>query len=362
MEPLHFVTILFLAGSLVMVVCCFVLFFQTRLAHLREWLISWLILFIAHVFFERMFVTEEPLYGVLFGFLIMLSPFFFLRGIHVLLERKNLSPWLVAIPLIGVVTSFVSLQTGPLLFYQSSVFFVSGSQYVLSGFLVIHQRDKIFTGTGCLFLVFGVLLALTPLMVRVDLYMPLGIFVLLTFGMLTAAGSIFLHFTTLQLAANKEKEKLEHLGYHDQLTGLANRARLLERTVFFSQKERYPVSVIFIDVNNLKEVNDTRGHHYGDALLKGVAAILDTLHREEDMHVRYGGDEFILLLPSTAEEEAMNLLAEIKRKCQTVEFDGITLAISAGHATQHTVKERFKEVFLRAEESMYKDKPDGNNT
>ncbi len=356
MEPLYILAILFLAGSLVMVVTWFVLFFHSRRGHLREWLISWVITFIAHVFYERLIMTEVGIYGIVFGVLILLASFFFLRGVYTLFERRSPSHWLVAVPLTGLLATFIALFAAPLTVYQFLVFIFSGIPYVLSGVYIIQRRERRLTSTGFVFLVFGVLLAFAPMIALVEIYMPYGLFVLMTFGMLTAAGSIFLHYNTLHAAAQKEKKRLERLGYHDPLTGLANRARMMEKRTYFSDREHFPVSVVFIDVNNLKEVNDTRGHQHGDALLKQLAAILTALHRENDVHVRYGGDEFILLLPSTSEEEAVGLMDDILDQCRIVDLEDIPLTISAGHATQREEGESFDEVFVRAEKSMYKDK------
>jgi diguanylate cyclase (GGDEF)-like protein/PAS domain S-box-containing protein len=113
-------------------------------------------------------------------------------------------------------------------------------------------------------------------------------------------------------SAKQEEEKLRYISTHDALTGLYNRAyydEMLDRMNYSSQ---FPISVIMMDVNGLKATNDSLGHHMGDQLLNSVASILRHSTRESDLLARIGGDEFIILMPSTGTDIMQQVVARIK--------------------------------------------------
>ena len=104
-----------------------------------------------------------------------------------------------------------------------------------------------------------------------------------------------------------DKEFIEHLAYHDQLTGLPNRKmieKMLTQELSRSQRHKRFGALFFIDLDNFKQINDSLGHHVGDQLLQKVSERISKYIREEDTIGRLGGDEFILLLPEISEEES----------------------------------------------------------
>ena len=108
-----------------------------------------------------------------------------------------------------------------------------------------------------------------------------------------------------------EGRKLIDLAHYDTLTSVFNR-NYLEILIDFesqkSQKELYPLSVILIDVDNFKYFNDQYGHDFGDKVLSSVAALMSGKLRESDYIGRFGGDEFLILLPRTRQAEASGIL------------------------------------------------------
>ena len=106
-------------------------------------------------------------------------------------------------------------------------------------------------------------------------------------------------------------EELVYLGTHDPLTGLYNRSYFEEEMRRLQAGRHFPVSILIGDLDNLKEVNDTRGHAAGDALLKLVAATIKECFRTDDMIARVGGDEFVVLLSGVGEEESWEALARL---------------------------------------------------
>lgn len=128
-------------------------------------------------------------------------------------------------------------------------------------------------------------------------------------------------------------EKLRFLAYHDPLTGLLNRRvmeSVLERE--YARSVRYPknLSVVFVDLDHFKRVNDIHGHDRGDDLLRYVAGSLTAMSRNTDVVARYAGDEFVLILPETTKESAELLM---KRICaylseHPLRMEDITIPVS----------------------------------
>ena len=105
----------------------------------------------------------------------------------------------------------------------------------------------------------------------------------------------------------------EHLAVHDPLTGLANRALLLEeatRGMARARRRETHMSLLVIDLDKFKEVNDTLGHHTGDVLLKQVADRLNGVVRDSDLLARTGGDEFVVLAEDIAQVDGVKILAQ----------------------------------------------------
>jgi diguanylate cyclase (GGDEF)-like protein len=135
-------------------------------------------------------------------------------------------------------------------------------------------------------------------------------------------------------------EEIYRLAVRDGLTGLANRRALnefLDREVTRSTRHARPLSVVLLDVDHFKVVNDTHGHLCGDGVLRAVAEALRGVTREEDLCSRYGGEEFVLVLVE-ADHEAALLAAERARAAverQVIRFEALELSVtvSAGVAT-----------------------------
>jgi diguanylate cyclase (GGDEF)-like protein len=112
---------------------------------------------------------------------------------------------------------------------------------------------------------------------------------------------------------DKRTRELHHLALHDPLTGLPNRALILDRVHLMlarSRREHTPVAVLFLDLDNFKDINDTLGHAAGDQLLAGVAARLVSAIREEDTVGRLGGDEFVVLAEGASLDAGVQVVAD----------------------------------------------------
>jgi diguanylate cyclase (GGDEF)-like protein len=153
----------------------------------------------------------------------------------------------------------------------------------------------------------------------------------------------------------------------DVLTGLVNRRALyqaLRRLTAQHHKNGTPVSLMLVDVDHFKRLNDACGHGMGDAVLKDVAATLRGSVRRTDLVARHGGDEFTIVFPDTALEEASSIAERARqavRQC-TVEFEGAPLTISAsGGLAEVTSGEEGPQLVSRADVALYAAKRAGRN-
>ncbi|MBT3320334.1 MAG: PAS domain S-box protein [Clostridia bacterium] len=154
----------------------------------------------------------------------------------------------------------------------------------------------------------------------------------------------------------KLEEKLEYLGYHDQLTGLYNRRFFEKELARLDKVENLPLSFILCDINGLKLVNDSFGHALGDDLLVKSAEVLLDGCRDNDVVCRLGGDEFVIILPQTDAEETVTIANHIKELATNEIIANIELSISYGYDTKHSEEESTHEILANAENYMYRHK------
>ena len=160
----------------------------------------------------------------------------------------------------------------------------------------------------------------------------------------------------------KRDEEISYLSYHDKLTGLYNR-RFYEAEIKRLDNERYlPISIIIGDVNGLKLVNDAFGHDKGDELLQKAAAAIEGACRTDDIVARWGGDEFVILLPKTTTEEVEEIINKIKVLYSKDRISSLSVSISFGWDTKRNPDGDILKVLKNAEDYMYKNKIIENET
>lgn len=149
---------------------------------------------------------------------------------------------------------------------------------------------------------------------------------------------------------------IEHLSYHDQLTGLYNRRFFVQEFRRLDEEGTLPYTVAMLDVNGLKLTNNAFGHQAGDELLMRVASVLIAESRPGDTVARIGGDEFVMLLPKTSHQEAEQIVKHIMKAFSKEKLESVVLSVSVGWETKTSSEQPRKNIFARAEEHMYRKK------
>lgn len=165
-------------------------------------------------------------------------------------------------------------------------------------------------------------------------------------------------------------EALERLATTDGLTGLANRRVAMERLrdeLARGQRHNHATSIVLLDVDHFKSVNDTHGHHAGDAVLRRVSSVLREAGREIDLPARHGGEEFLLILPETPLDGAVRVAERLRSrlaKARTELEDGEVLRVTASFGVAAAAglrEEGVDELLQRADEALYAAKESGRN-
>jgi diguanylate cyclase (GGDEF)-like protein len=169
---------------------------------------------------------------------------------------------------------------------------------------------------------------------------------------------------------NEANQELERKTSIDALTGVASR-RLYDKKVLAearrSRREKTPLAIAMIDIDHFKVVNDTHGHQCGDAALKHFSAILqECIKRPTDTICRYGGEEFVVILPNTDLEGARILMENLRSSTEKSQFDcegkTIQFTISVGVSTRVIVKEsEYELLHAFSDKLLYKAKEAGRN-
>ncbi len=172
-------------------------------------------------------------------------------------------------------------------------------------------------------------------------------------------------------AIYKYTKDLEYYATRDGLTNLYNQRVFMEflhYEVERSKRHNFTFGVVFIDFDNFKLINDMYGHNFGDKFLKGIADILEKDKRNEDIAARYGGDEFVMILPGAGEEQSYMIANNIRENIKAftlkepITGKSVGATVSIGISVYPNSASDDKDLFLLADNMMYKAKKAGKDT
>jgi len=163
----------------------------------------------------------------------------------------------------------------------------------------------------------------------------------------------------------KELEKeLQKLSIIDSLTGIFNRYKIdsaLKQQIAYSKRSNTPLSIIFFDIDHFKRINDTYGHQAGDEILKKLTVLIKEHLREYDIFGRWGGEEFIIILPDTSVKQAVKVAQKLKSIIEKNKFKYIDKLTCSFGVTELKPEDNSDSFLTRVDSLMYEAKKRGRN-
>ncbi|QYJ82412.1 diguanylate cyclase [Shewanella rhizosphaerae] len=167
--------------------------------------------------------------------------------------------------------------------------------------------------------------------------------------------------THIQL--KQHSDKLKFMALHDQLTGLYNRHFLAERaaqSLSAMVRHQQELSIVMLDLDHFKKINDFNGHHIGDLVLQAVAKLLQDCFRKEDVVARMGGEEFVILMECGL-DIAREKTEDVRQQLARLNPMGLEVTGSFGVVTANPQNAELSHLLVLADEAVYKAKADGRN-
>jgi diguanylate cyclase (GGDEF)-like protein len=161
-----------------------------------------------------------------------------------------------------------------------------------------------------------------------------------------------------------EKKKIEKKAYIDTLTGVFNRNKFDEVLDYeIKQANRYynGLCMAIVDIDHFKQFNDTYGHIVGDKVLSLLAKTIQKNIRDTDIFARWGGEEFVILMPSTNINEAKTAVENLRKKVEQIRLENISNITASFGVTQFLEHDNEEEIFKRADKALYMAKENGRN-
>ena len=257
-------------------------------------------------------------------------------------HRVNVAAILLCILMLGVVTTVVHLK-GPVIIYWLY-------PVMLGCFCILHARTAAMLCLISMLLLFPALYPKLGTLEVVIIYISLGLLSLFSY--------------TFTIITYQHQVELSRLATKDGLTGAGNRRSLDEALELIRNKhQREPIiaSLIMLDLDHFKSINDTFGHNVGDQVLIKVANLLRSIVRVSDQLYRYGGEEFVLITEGADLKEAAILAETIRsrvEKSQLFEKQRITVSLGVAELSQVTSEHSWLKL---ADEALYKAKNEGRN-
>lgn len=176
----------------------------------------------------------------------------------------------------------------------------------------------------------------------------------------------FTHITYVILIVQRLILSLERQSRHDELTDLPNRRSANEILTTLREllaRHATPFSVIMVDIDDFKSINDRFGHSQGDEVLRIVAETLRSSLRKTDFVARVGGEEFLVILPMTSIELAISIAEKLRQKVEQtpLQISGLNITISLGVSMCRKEDTSYDSVVIRADQALYRSKTSGRN-
>ncbi len=173
-----------------------------------------------------------------------------------------------------------------------------------------------------------------------------------------------LELTSTVEEVHRLNASLERMAYYDHMTNIYNRRyffEIAESTITLLKRDKKPISIVMIDIDNFKSINDTYGHAMGDEVIKALPQKIIPCIRESDILARFGGEEFILLLANSNRDNALIVSQKIRSIIEDTSVNGIKFTVSLGLSQINLDDVSLRDVIKKADEGLYQAKNSGKN-
>jgi diguanylate cyclase (GGDEF)-like protein len=237
----------------------------------------------------------------------------------------------------------------------------------IPGFFVSLRTSKAMVAAVLLWCFYVGLNALTYFVQPLEPLAP-GALVVLRYFNISVVFAMFAYLSSYYYRTIIEaQDRLSRLAMTDPLTGLYNRRHILDLANYEAvqlKRNTTPLSIIIADIDHFKRINDTHGHEAGDAVLVAVSQAIKTTVREQDSASRWGGEEFLIILPETDLEHGVAVARRIRESVAIIqvpmEKEPISVSITLG-VTSYRIGESISDAISRADAALYKGKAGGRN-
>lgn len=356
LEMLIGITIAYFSGAFILTVFFYYLYFLNKQLYLKKFVLAWLMLSFAYeVLFFALYFDIAFLYG-LYSLLIVSYSYLFLSASALFLEfnRPRFTKFVLvlayfAIGLLTILTYWVA--------WSIVLAFMTASMFLLIGGLEFFKKEDILSKvTGSTIIVFAIVSFFYPFLATQSWVLPWGYIILGMLGLFMGMSLIQVHFQTQKEDFLTLQNKLEYMVYHDPLTDIHNRLFMNEAFDQIESDNLIHIGLLFIDLNNFKQVNDTLGHRKGDDILVEVTRILETLVKDKGVICRFGGDEFIVILYNSTPEQTHHYKNTIIDYGKSNAIGDIELDFAVGASFKHSADQNIYSLLEQAESSMYSNK------
>jgi diguanylate cyclase (GGDEF)-like protein len=363
------------AGTALLFLLFLLLYRKIRRRAFLDWIASWAFLLFGLVFeIVTPFVEQSRPFVFLLHLSLLAHVVFLLRGVRRFRDERASTGayeilWIVPVIAIAwwtaIESATVAGHSGPISLVLAAGYMTSAIAFAMT---TGSRAGRVLLTTS--FLLWGVeeaVVGIAYMRFRDPATLPellqYGNFAAMLLEMMVAVGIIILLFEASQarLAGEMEQlltsdQQLKEMGVRDPLTGLYNRHHfndVIKRELANVRRYGISLSVLLADVDRFKEINDVKGHQVGDDVLKFVANYLTSCVRESDFVFRWGGDEFLILLPRTDEGSAAQKAEELARRLPAIPgVEQLAPSLSVGWAT-HRMDAEFPQTLAQSDARMY---------
>jgi len=350
---LSWISIAYFSGAFILAVFFLNLYITNRKKFILKWTFTWALFSLAYIFlFYALYIDNMYLFNP-YSLIIVSSGYVYLLANADFLKFK-ISKFLLYLLCFNYLFIFISFFFVDLIAWNILLAYMSnGLFFFISGYYFTKKDGVFYKITGYMTILFAFLITTYPFLGIQTWFMPWGYIIYGMVGLFMGVYLIQTYFVSQKKMLLALQDQLTYLTYHDSLTGIYNRMFLEEEFKKIVEKDMTNIGLLYIDINNFKQINDQYGHRKGDRVLTEFSQILNDMIAEEGYVCRFGGDEFIVILYDSSLKELASIKDTFMLYGENHLIDGLKIEYAIGTAFKKSVSEDIHELIDEAERSMY---------